>query len=115
VRILERRQGEPALQRALPRGTVEQVGAAHDVRDALGVIVDDHCELVGIHAIAPPHDHVAESGERVFAMALPGVLPGLDRGVIDAQAQRGGAGAGRALAAGAGVGGFVAGRLELAA
>ncbi len=51
---------ERALQGDLPRRVVEQVGAAHDVADALRGVVDHDRQLIGPQAVGAPHDEVAD-------------------------------------------------------
>ena len=50
---------EQLVEPQLAAGRGEQVGAAHDVRDALGGVVDDDGQLVGDDAVAAAHDDVA--------------------------------------------------------
>src|SRR5205807_1422064 len=54
--IAWRRQAEQALQQHLGRSARRDVVAAHDVGDRFVAVVDDDCELIGDHAVAPPHD-----------------------------------------------------------
>jgi hypothetical protein len=54
------RQAEAPLQQDLPRRGVEQVGAAHDLGDALQRIVDDHRQLVGPVAVGARKHEVAD-------------------------------------------------------
>ena len=66
VRVRRRRQPERALERDLPRRRVEEVRAAHDLRDALRRVVDDDRELVGVRPVRAVHDEVADGGFEVF-------------------------------------------------
>ena len=59
MQVSRNRQLERLQQSQLPRGAVEQVGAANYIRDALIGIVDHHRKLVGQYAIAAAHDHIA--------------------------------------------------------
>ena len=54
VRVARARASSPSssVEPELTRRRVEQIGAAHDVRDALGRVVDDDRELVGDDAVA---------------------------------------------------------------
>jgi hypothetical protein len=62
VRVAWRGQIQRALQGDLPGRAVEQVGAAHHVRDALQGIINDHRELIGEAPVAAPDDYVAALG-----------------------------------------------------
>lgn len=60
VKKFRRAESKRAVEEELARGGNEQVGAAHHFRDPHGRIVHHHGELVGRHAVAAPHDEVAE-------------------------------------------------------
>ena len=66
VRVRRRRKAERALERDLPRGRVEKVRAAHDLRDALSRVVHDDRELVGERTVRALHDEVADGNLEIF-------------------------------------------------
>ena len=53
------RQSQGLLQGDLPRGTRQEVGAAHDVGDALFGIVDHRRQRVGVNAVSAAYDDIA--------------------------------------------------------
>src|SRR5690606_16789290 len=55
-------------QNALSRGGIEQIRAAHDVSDALFMVINDHDELVGPIAIRATDNEV--TGGRLDVLAL---------------------------------------------
>jgi hypothetical protein len=59
VRMAGRNQAEGTGEGELPRSGIEQVCAAHDVRDTLPGVVDYHRELVRKETIPASHDHIA--------------------------------------------------------
>lgn len=61
VGIPGRGQAKAALQKDLAGGIVEQVGAPDDVGDALFGIIHNDGQLVGIVAIPPLQDEVADT------------------------------------------------------
>jgi hypothetical protein len=60
VQVAGRRYAQQVLQVNLPGGRVEKICAAHDIRDALRGIVDDHGELIGEQSVGPIEDEVAD-------------------------------------------------------
>src|SRR5690606_32399578 len=77
------RKAEQPLQVTMCGRRAQQVGAAHDVRDALSRVVDDYGEVVGGQAVASNDDEVARVGRKVvydrplYTVDEP-LLPGLD-------------------------------------
>src|ERR1700746_2893866 len=65
---------ERMLQRDLPGGAVEEIGAAHHVRYTLQRIIDDHRELVGEGAIAAANYDIPAFAQLVVAPPLQAVL-----------------------------------------
>ena len=61
-----RRQAEQGLQINLARGVPQQVGAAHDVGDALERVVHHHRQLVGEQAVGALDDEVADLMRQVL-------------------------------------------------
>ena len=55
-----RLDAQRAKEQNLPRGRFQQVGAAHDFRDAHGRIVGHAGQLIAGNVVAPPDDKVAE-------------------------------------------------------
>lgn len=68
VTVCHGRQAEFLLQYDLPRRVVEQVGAAHDMRDALCGVIHDNGELVGEKSVAAAQDEVADAFLHVFLL-----------------------------------------------
>ena len=63
-------QGKRTIEKKLPRGGEQQVGAANDFRDLHGIVVHNHGQLVSRQVIMPPDDEVSEilaSGELLRA------------------------------------------------
>ena len=60
VRVGRLRQPERPREPELARGGVGEVGAAHDLLDALLGVVDDHREVVGERAVAAPDHEVVD-------------------------------------------------------
>ncbi len=60
VRVRRRRHAQRASQPDLPRRRVDEVGAAHDLLDALRRVVDDDREVVGVRAVVALHDEVVD-------------------------------------------------------
>jgi len=60
--VVKRRGGmtQGTEQQQLTEGGFHEVGAAHDLGDAHGGVVDDSGELVAGHIILPPDEEVAE-------------------------------------------------------
>src|SRR5690606_23013661 len=58
---------EQLLQIELTRRVVEQVGAAHDVGDALVGVIEHHGQLVGVQAVTAPDDEVAHLALQLLA------------------------------------------------
>ncbi len=56
VQVRRRRKTEPALQPDLARCRGKQIGAAHDVGNALRCVVHDDCELIREQTIGAPDD-----------------------------------------------------------
>ena len=54
------RKPERANQQQLPRSRLQQIGAAHDLRDLHGSVVDDDRQLICGNIVAPPDHEVAE-------------------------------------------------------
>ncbi len=111
VQVRRRAKSERALQGDLARRRGQQVGAAHDVADALRRVVDHHRELIGEHAVGALDDEIADVAlEALLLSALQAVVKA-DRLRVHAQPpgrragwRRGGAAAGAridALAGGA--------------
>ena len=77
MQVLGHGQAERAVQQDLARGVVGQVLAAHHVRDALGMVVHDHRQLVGEMAIGALQHEVAHLGRHVLLLRPePAVAPG---------------------------------------
>ena len=53
-------QAQAPLQQDLARGAAQQVGAAHDVGDALGGIVDHDRQLICEQTVATAQDEVTD-------------------------------------------------------
>ena len=70
--IARRGQAERALQQDLARRGIEQVGAAHDVGDALRGIVDHHGQLVGPETVGAREHEIADRRARRPARCGPG-------------------------------------------
>jgi hypothetical protein len=68
VQIRRRRIAERPLQRDLPRCRSEEIGAAHDMRDALVEIIDDDRDLVGEQAVGAPDDEIADVARKVLPL-----------------------------------------------
>ena len=66
VQVLRCRHAEAVLQVDLASGRVEQVSAAHDVRDVRIGIVDDDRELVGPLAVRALQHEIADFGREVL-------------------------------------------------
>ena len=66
VRVHRRRIAECTLQRDLTRRRSEEIDTAHDLRDALLRIVDDHRQLIREQAIRAAHDEVSGMRRNVF-------------------------------------------------
>jgi len=82
VRVARRRQAQPLLQKDLARCGVEQVGAPHDVRDALVGVVDHDGQLVGEVAVGAQQHEVADLAREVLAeSALHDIVEADGRGV----------------------------------
>ena len=66
--ILPNRQSERANQQQLPRGGLQQIGAAHHFRDSHRRVIGHDRKLIGGHVVAPPDHEVAEvaSGDEVL-------------------------------------------------
>src|SRR5574340_4679 len=60
VRVDRSRQAELALQIDLARRVRQEVGAAHDVRDALEGVIDHDGQLVGEQTVGTPDDEIAD-------------------------------------------------------
>ena len=111
MRVTRRGKAKRALQQDLPRGRIEQVGAAHHVGDALRGVVDHHRELVGPVAVGTLEHEVADLFADVLAHApLDRIVEAECGGGRHAQPEgrRGAHGAGNALAMDAAVVGEVA-------
>jgi len=102
MRVARGGQAQCLLQCDLPRRAVEEIGAAHNVRDALQRIIDDNGELVGKGAIATADDDIAALAQAEFTPSLQTILD-RDERVIDAKAHRRRTAAPRARAASTGV------------
>ena len=77
MRVSRRRKPETLLQPALAHRRVEQVDPAHDMRDALQRIIDDHCKLVGVLAIGAQQDKIAHIPRQILPdLALDPVVKG---------------------------------------
>lgn len=101
---------EGLLEEELAGGGGEQVRAADDVGDGLGVVIDDDGELVGPDAIGAEEDEVAGGFREVGGVRTLETVGKREGGIGDADAPGGGLGGiGGRVAAGAGVGGFEAG------
>ena len=62
-------KSQQVLQINLARRRIQQIGAAHDMRDALEYIVDDYCQLICKQAIRAFHHEIANFGFEVLADA----------------------------------------------
>lgn len=78
------RQPQQGRQKDVARCRVGQVGAAHDLADALRRVVDDDRELIRRHAVGPAHDEVVD--HRAALAQQPVSEP--DPRAIGAQPQR---------------------------
>ena len=67
------------LQEDLARRRREQVGAAHDVRDALQRVVDDDRELVGEEPVGAPDDEIADVAREVLRLRSLQAVAEFDR------------------------------------
>src|SRR5690606_22608019 len=85
VRVGGLRQAEQALQQDLPWRRVEQVGAAHDLADALRRIVDDDRELVRTRAVRAPDHEVADVAPEILLLSAQHAIGESDRRGTDAQ------------------------------
>ena len=97
----DRREAEQLVEPQLAAGRGEQIGPPHDVRHALGGVVDHDRQLVGDHAVAAPHDDVAARLRERLVLRAEQVVDEVGL-AVHAHAQRRGAAvrhAPRALAA----------------
>ncbi len=60
VKVTRRREAQRPKQQKLTRCRFQQIGPAHNFRDAHAGIVDHHRQLISRHIVAPPNDEVAE-------------------------------------------------------
>src|SRR4051794_31646622 len=80
VRVERRRNPKQALQPDLTRGRLYEVGAAHDMRDALLRIVDADRELIRVNRVAAIDHEIADMlFEFVLERRLYGVFETNDR------------------------------------
>src|SRR5690606_41332712 len=63
-----RRQTQSALQTKLPRRAAQEVSAAPHVRDALSGVVHGDGELVGVQAVAPSNDEIADRLRKIVLL-----------------------------------------------
>jgi hypothetical protein len=73
VPVAWHRQAQCLLQQDLPRGGVEQVGAAHHFGHALCGVIDHHGQLVGPAAIRTAQHEVADLGMHVLLRAAQAI------------------------------------------
>ena len=79
------RQVEQRLQQAVERRRLPEVGAADDVGDALGGVVDDHREVVGGADVLAAEHHVADA-PRASAAGSRACSPGVrGAGLVEAE------------------------------
>jgi len=102
VRVAGSGQSERLLQCALPGRAVEEVGPAHDVRNTLQGIVDDHRKLVGKSPIPAADDDIPALPQPEITPSLEAILH-RDDDVLDPETSGCRAGARRPIAAGTGV------------
>ena len=75
MRVARLRKAEQPLQNDLPGCVVEQIGAAHNMRDSLGGIIDDDGKYIGNNLIASFENDVADRGGHLLAEhALDAIL-----------------------------------------
>ncbi|OGA16640.1 MAG: hypothetical protein A3I63_11475 [Betaproteobacteria bacterium RIFCSPLOWO2_02_FULL_66_14] len=71
VEVARLRESQEPLQEDLPRGRVEQIRSAHDIRHALIGVVHHHRELVGEQAIGPTKNEITNlAGDRLRNLSL---------------------------------------------
>jgi hypothetical protein len=64
---------------------LQQVGAPHDIGDRLLGIVDHHCELVSVQAVAALEDEVAHVARDILRDAALHAIDDLDGGDVHAE------------------------------
>ena len=84
VGVADCRQPEQALEQDLARGRLGKIGAAHDLTDPLGGVVDDHCQLVGMDAVSTNDDEIIDNA----ALRARAAGPRIDSSALGAQPQR---------------------------
>jgi len=104
VQVARRRVPEQPLQVDLPRGGIEQVGAAHHVGHALRGVADHDGELVGKLSVGPKQHEVADLALDHLPLSALGAILEADRFTGGSNAQGTGQLArGQAVAAAAGI------------
>src|SRR5258706_9801024 len=73
------------METDLARCVDDQIGPAHDMRDPLFRIVDDHRQQVGEYAVTPPENHVTHGAGDVLAVASLDAIGKQDRPWLDPQ------------------------------
>jgi len=77
---------EHALEKNLARCRCQQIGAAHDIGDALIRIVDDNAQLIGVQAVRALDDEVADVARQVLLLAALQTIVKSNDGVVDPDA-----------------------------
>ncbi len=80
--VAEIRETQFALQENLPGRGLQQVDPAHHVGYSLGLVINNHCNLVGVYPVFATDDEIADSVQDVLFLVTLNPIAESDRSGI---------------------------------